>query len=679
MSIRNVADYGALGTADDTATIQAALNACAPGDVCQFPAGTFDADVLTIPASGITVQGVGATMTILRKIIGGTNEPLLLSSGKSNVIVRWLTLDGQGPSQPYWIENPYDNGNPSDNLRIEGGTLNRVEEVTTARGARGGIYIAGSTQATLTDIAGHDNGFGTLAVYDLSGTRSSGLSVDGFDAYDDYCDSIRIAQSDGSECRNVTIRDVRTIEGAPDQFACVYYEGVDGALLEDAELSGSSNRGVDGNDGSSGGPTAAANNVTVRRARSYGHGRDGAITGGAGWTFDDCDFEDNPDAGIRIRGDGHTVQDCRFRAKAVRQAYGLLLQAATTNLTVTDNDFGGIPTPIDAALPATTGYAASGNVTLLAMPAVPGVIARAKLSWQTPGSNPTLDAYQPRWGDVAATFATSGTGSTLRADYDGNAFHPDASGDSKFYRTPVAAAGQANAFSVDVYYADAAFFYVGWLPNSGGFELLRIDGPTLTLLQGLGGASPNYTHGWATPSSHRVEMRTNGAGVLDTYIDGVKIAALSNVATAPFSYAGALPALAAFNNGHTNSGLLNLNVVALGYAVSGTPAGVAGAASTPVAVTLNAPAVSGDAITITSDNASDVLTASTGTTATGAITVTPAAGATSFTFTVTRTTAGTSTLTFTNGQGWADPAATTYASTIGRRSSRIHLGLGIGL
>lgn len=93
--------------------------------------------------------------------------------------------------------------------------------------------------------------------------------------------------------------------------------------------------------------------------------------------------------------------------------------------------------------------------------------------------------------------------------------------------------------------------------------------------------------------------------------------------------------------------------------------GAAGAASNAITVTLWGGATfTGDqTVTLTSDNASDVLTPSVGSPDTGSVTVTPANGATSFTFTITRSSAGTSTITPTAGQsGWTMPAAVEYTA-----------------
>jgi polygalacturonase len=59
LGVYNVQDYGAAGdgVANDTAEIQAALNAAADGDVVYFPPGTYMASGLTLSTDGVTLMG----------------------------------------------------------------------------------------------------------------------------------------------------------------------------------------------------------------------------------------------------------------------------------------------------------------------------------------------------------------------------------------------------------------------------------------------------------------------------------------------------------------------------------------------------------------------------------------------------------------------------------------------
>jgi hypothetical protein len=108
--------------------------------------------------------------------------------------------------------------------------------------------------------------------------------------------------------------------------------------------------------------------------------------------------------------------------------------------------------------------------------------------------------------------------------------------------------------------------------------------------------------------------------------------------------------------------------VAAGYSVSpASTTGTAGAASPPFTITATSgPFNGGQSVTLTSSDATDAIASSTGASGTGALTVTPPAGMSTFTFTVTRLTGGTSTITPTNGQGWTNPAATSYTAVAGK-------------
>lgn len=102
----DVKSFGAIGdgAADDTAAIQAAINACPPGGALYFPPTTNGAAYLTgkltISQSYITL--VGARGTLLR-LKNGTNDSLLVTPNdgvqRNGLRIKGLALDGNAANQ----------------------------------------------------------------------------------------------------------------------------------------------------------------------------------------------------------------------------------------------------------------------------------------------------------------------------------------------------------------------------------------------------------------------------------------------------------------------------------------------------------------------------------------------------------------------------------------------------
>ena len=95
--VYNVQDYGAVGngTTDDTAGIQAAVNAAQSpnGGTVYFPPGTYQAGEVTITGDDITLRGDGAT------IRRGSNITTL-SIRSNRVTLAGLTFDGNTSAFP---------------------------------------------------------------------------------------------------------------------------------------------------------------------------------------------------------------------------------------------------------------------------------------------------------------------------------------------------------------------------------------------------------------------------------------------------------------------------------------------------------------------------------------------------------------------------------------------------
>ncbi len=88
------------GTTDDTAAIQAALDATPDGGTCYLPPGSYllgdAAPDLLRPPDGVTVAGAGPDLTTLVLDRASTAARVIDVSGRRGVTVRDLTFDGAG-------------------------------------------------------------------------------------------------------------------------------------------------------------------------------------------------------------------------------------------------------------------------------------------------------------------------------------------------------------------------------------------------------------------------------------------------------------------------------------------------------------------------------------------------------------------------------------------------------
>ena len=101
----DITSYGATANngSDDTAAINSAINAASAGDTVYFPAGTFDISGTVNGKSGVTLAGAGQASTTLKKM-GTTVGPMIGVSGKSNVTIRDMTINGNSSSFGNGIE-----------------------------------------------------------------------------------------------------------------------------------------------------------------------------------------------------------------------------------------------------------------------------------------------------------------------------------------------------------------------------------------------------------------------------------------------------------------------------------------------------------------------------------------------------------------------------------------------
>ena len=100
-TVTNVKDpaYGAVGdgTADDTAAIQAAIDATPNGGVVYFPAGRYvvrsAAGGILVGRSGVSLLGAGAAVSVLQVADDSVAQALLILTRRSDVLVQDLGFD----------------------------------------------------------------------------------------------------------------------------------------------------------------------------------------------------------------------------------------------------------------------------------------------------------------------------------------------------------------------------------------------------------------------------------------------------------------------------------------------------------------------------------------------------------------------------------------------------------
>lgn len=177
----SVKDFGATGdgVTNDAAAIQAALDSGA--DHIWVPDGNYKISTALTVNSGTTIEGPGAAARITTT---GTNKRLFVISGKTDVIIRGLFIEGNLTSQGNPTVDGADGGDGvlirnSQRVRVEGCTFKDIG-LTTYTGSSCGIDIYIST-----DVEIHGNIF--------TGTGKSSVGADIGFAY--YCRRVKITDN----------------------------------------------------------------------------------------------------------------------------------------------------------------------------------------------------------------------------------------------------------------------------------------------------------------------------------------------------------------------------------------------------------------------------------------------------------------------------------------------------
>jgi parallel beta-helix repeat protein len=130
----NVKDYGATGngSADDTAAIQAAINAIpSTGGAVFVPPGTYNINAtgLTIIYSNTALIGAGASSTLFANVTGSATTNIITVTSLNNVEISSLALNGNKSAR----------------------TTSGIET------QQNGIYLTGCSKCRICDVYSHDN------------------------------------------------------------------------------------------------------------------------------------------------------------------------------------------------------------------------------------------------------------------------------------------------------------------------------------------------------------------------------------------------------------------------------------------------------------------------------------------------------------------------------------------
>jgi hypothetical protein len=141
-STLNVVTFGAAGDgkSDDTAAIQAAVNASASGDTISFPAGSYKISSAITIQSSRTYSGTSATILIP----GGKYSFATPYNSTNNLTITGLIFDG-GP-----IAIQGDGTSPANNITITKCTFQNITDQGTDWTTHQGIFITGIANSYIT-------------------------------------------------------------------------------------------------------------------------------------------------------------------------------------------------------------------------------------------------------------------------------------------------------------------------------------------------------------------------------------------------------------------------------------------------------------------------------------------------------------------------------------------------
>ena len=163
----SVTQFGANpnGSVDDTAAINAAINAAQSGDTVFFPAGVYDIANVITAKTGVALLGAGEGSTSIKSTAASGASNIMLNLGSaSNVQVSNLTLNG--------------NNNPNLGYGISGagGSGENINNIAIANYPSNGISLWSVTNSTISNNQIF-NGGGGVNLSGCSGVVTAGNAI----------------------------------------------------------------------------------------------------------------------------------------------------------------------------------------------------------------------------------------------------------------------------------------------------------------------------------------------------------------------------------------------------------------------------------------------------------------------------------------------------------------------
>lgn len=153
-----VGDFTSRNFPGTGAGLQAAADYAGSGGTVWIGAGTFDISSSFAPSSNQVIRGAGMGATILR-LANAANTDTILISGKTNITIRDLTIDG----------NKANNSVAKQGIRCTTSTNIRVERVHAHDCEQDGFYFSGCTDVVVQGCVSESNGRNGFSCGDANG------------------------------------------------------------------------------------------------------------------------------------------------------------------------------------------------------------------------------------------------------------------------------------------------------------------------------------------------------------------------------------------------------------------------------------------------------------------------------------------------------------------------------
>jgi hypothetical protein len=168
----SVKDFGAAGNgvADDTAAIQAAVNAASSAGVCLFvPEGTYAISSTIAFGStckGITGSGAGSKLLAVGSAFANYSPLLFFNGSADGVTIKDLKFKVSNTSYPF-----------VQCLQLQGVTGGLLSNLVFEESGYTAVYLAGSQGVTVSDLLITSTGFRAVRVEPVGSTKSNKITI----------------------------------------------------------------------------------------------------------------------------------------------------------------------------------------------------------------------------------------------------------------------------------------------------------------------------------------------------------------------------------------------------------------------------------------------------------------------------------------------------------------------